>query len=75
MFYFVATLLASVVGFFMALMLNRFLNKLDKRMDNYDRFFELMQSEISELKEISIKQSLKIEHIEDKVFPVRYPKK
>lgn len=74
-FYFIATLLASCVGFALAFVINRFVNKLDQKMDNFDRLIELMQEEISELKQMGARFGNDIEHLKDKVFPVRYPKK
>lgn len=75
MFYFAATLLASAVGFVLAFIINRFVNKLDQKMDNFDRLIELMQEEISELKQMGARFGTDIEHLKDKVFTVRYPKK
>lgn len=74
-YYFVATCLASVVGFALAFIVNRFANKLDTRMDKYDRLFETQQEEIAELKKISAVTMTRLEHLEDKVYPVRYEKK
>lgn len=74
-YYFVATCVASVFGFILAFILNRFVNKLDARMDQYDKLFNSIQDEISELKQITSVQNNRIEHLEDKVYPVRYDKK
>lgn len=74
-YYFVATSIASVFGFILAFILNRFVNKLDSRMDQYDKFFDSIQEEISELKKITSVQGNRLDHLEDKVYPVRYPKK
>lgn len=75
LFYFVATAIASVIGFVLAFIVNRFVNKLDQKMDNFDRLIELMQEEISELKQMGARFGTDIEHLKDKVFPVRYGKK
>lgn len=74
-YYFVATCLASVVGFALAFIVNRFVNKLDDRLDHADKLFESIQEEISELKQIVKVSENRIEHLEDKVYPVRYDKK
>lgn len=74
-YYFVATCIASIVGFALAFIVNRFVNKLDARLDRADALFAAIQEEISELKEITSVQGNRIEHLEDKVYPVRYPKK
>lgn len=74
-YFFVATCIASVFGFILAFIINRFVNKLDSRMDQYDRLFDSIQEEISELKQIVKVQENRIEHLEDKVYPVRYDKK
>lgn len=74
-YYFVATSIASVFGFILAFILNRFVNKLDTRMDQYDKLFHSIQEEISALKEMTAVQNNRIEHLEDKVYPVRYDKK
>ena len=74
-YYFVATCIASVFGFLLAFILNRFVNKLDMKLDQYDKIFDGIQQEISELKEITSVQNTRINHLEDKVYPVRYDKK
>lgn len=74
-YFFVATCIASVFGFILAFVINRFVNKLDSRMDQYDRLFGAIQEEISELKQMVKVQENRIEHLEDKVYPVRYDKK
>lgn len=74
-YYFVATSIASVFGFILAFILNRFVNKLDVRMDQYDRLFNAMQDEISELKAGNAVQDNRLKHLEDTVYVVKYPKK
>lgn len=74
-YYFVATCLASVVGFALAFIVNRFVNKLDARLDHADKLFDSIQEEISELKQIVKVNENRITHLEDKVYPVRYDKK
>lgn len=74
LYFFIATCLASVFGFILAFILNRFVNKLDTRMDQYDKLFAGIQEEISSLKEMTAVQNNRIKHLEDKVYPVRYDK-
>lgn len=74
-YYFVATSIASVFGFILAFIINRFVNKLDKRLDDTDRLFTMVQEEISELKKITAVNESRIEHLEDTVYKVRYEKK
>lgn len=45
------------------------------KLDQYDKIFDGIQQEISELKEITSVQNTRINHLEDKVYPVRYDKK
>jgi uncharacterized membrane protein (DUF106 family) len=73
-YFFVATCIASVFGFILAFVINRFVNKLDKRMDQYDTMFGAMQDEISELKENNAVASNRLKHLEDTVYKVRYNK-
>lgn len=75
LYFFIATCVASVFGFVLAFILNRFVNKLDSRMDQYDKLFAGMQEEISDIKTLVKVQDNRIEHLEDKVYPVRYDKK
>jgi len=74
-FYFIATSIASVIGFILVFIVNRFVNKLDSKMDNFDRLIELMQEEISELKQLVSRHDVEIENLKDTVYKVRYPKK
>lgn len=74
-YFFVATCIASVFGFILAFVINRFVNKLDEKLDRADELFAAIQEEISQLKEIQSVQGNRIEHLEDKVYPVRYPKR
>lgn len=74
-YYFVATSIASVFGFILAFILNRFVNRLDVRMDQYDRLFNAIQAEISELKATNEVQNNRLKHLEDTVYMVKYPKK
>jgi uncharacterized protein YoxC len=73
-YYFIATMIASIVGFVLAFVVNRFVNKLDARLDNADKLFDAIQQEISELKQISTRHDVEIEHLK-KDYPVKYPKK
>lgn len=74
-YFFVATCIASTFGFILAFVINRFVNKLDRRLDQFDQIFDGIQQEISELKELTSVQNNRITHLEDKVYPVRYDKK
>lgn len=71
-YFFVATCIASVFGFILAFVINRFVNKLDQRMDQYDAMFNVMQEEISELKENNAVSNNRLKHLEDTVYKVRY---
>ena len=78
-YFFVATCIASVFGFILAFVINRFVNKLDEKMnkfdmrlDNQDKMFDAMQQEISELKETNAVANNRLKHLEDTVYKVRY---
>lgn len=71
-YFFVATCVASAFGFILAFILNRFVNKLDKRLDQYDEFQRSVQNEISELKKSNAITNTRLEHLEDTVYKVRY---
>lgn len=72
LYYFVATSIASVFGFILAFILNRFVNKLDGRMDQYDKLFNSIQEEISEIKGTNAVQNERLKHLEDTVYKVKY---
>jgi uncharacterized membrane-anchored protein YhcB (DUF1043 family) len=72
-YYFIATMVASIVGFVLAFVINRFVNKLDERMNKFDqrmekqdKMFDAIQEEISELKQISVRHDVEIDHIKGK---------
>jgi predicted PurR-regulated permease PerM len=74
LYYFIATSIASVFGFILAFILNRFVNKLDVRMDQFDRMFASIQQEISELKETNAVQNNRLTHLENTVYKLNNKK-
>lgn len=62
-YFFVATCIASIFGFTLAFILNRFVNKLDARLDQFERLFDAMQEQISELKQILMVHENEIENL------------
>lgn len=71
LYYFIATTIASIFGFILAFILNRFVNKLDVRMDQFDRMFAALQQEISELKETNAVQNNRLTHLENTVYKLK----
>ncbi len=67
-YFFVATCIASVFGFILAFILNRFVNKLDAKLAQFDKMLESVQQEISELKETNAVQNNMLKHLEDTVY-------
>ncbi len=67
-YFFVATCIASVFGFILAFILNRFVNKLDAKLAQFDKMLESVQQEISELKETNAVQNNRLKHLEDTVY-------
>ena len=67
-YFFVATCIASVFGFILAFILNRFVNKLDAKLAQFDKMLEGVQQEISELKETNAVQNNRLKHLEDTVY-------
>lgn len=71
-YFFIATCVASVFGFILAFILNRFVNKLDTKLAQFDRILQGIQEEISELKETNAVQNERLKHLENTVYKVRY---
>lgn len=64
-YFFVATCIASVFGFILAFIINRFVNKLDKKFDQLDVLIRAIKEEISELKQIVSRHDADIESLKN----------
>lgn len=65
-YFFVATCIASVFGFVLAFILNRFVNKLDAKLDQFDKLFLAIQQEISEIRQILKVHENDIQHLKNR---------